>query len=218
MNKSVIILFLIISLISCNKKINNNRITEINHSFTEIEDSETVEVIFPMENLDQISKDGLKIWELITNQKFEDLARYISKENGLQISTEGIFDSVLDLNISYDAVAKIADDNDIQDLYFSAVGEYLPFTNKQIFDQFFSFPVNRITEIKTNSIVTRDYIYDEYNISSILDSFPSDSNLVDIFIEPEIIGSMDWYHIFLVINYVEQKPFLYGLAIVYNEF
>ena len=78
--------------------------------------------------------------------------------------------------------------------------------------------MNRITEVKTNDIVTREYIYDEFNVSSILDLFPSESNLVDIFIEPEEEGSMDWYHIFLVIKYINQRPFLYGLGIAYRDF
>lgn len=216
MNKKALILFLIIPLLSCNKTVKNEEINVIEK--TPVEISETYENLNIINDLDQISMDGLKIWELIINKKFEDLSKYISIENGLLISTEGLFNPSYDIKLSQDDVLRINNDDTIHELYFSAVGEKLPFTNKQIFDQFFSFPINRITEINLNYITTRDYIYDEYSVSSVLDCFPADSQLVDVFLEPEEEGSMDWYHIFLVLNYVDKNAYLSGLGIAYKDF
>lgn len=216
MNKIAIIMLLILPLLSCKKTENNKKINVIEKTHVEI--SETSEDLNIINALDQISMDGLKIWNLIIEKKYYSLSKYISNEQGLLISTEGIFNSSFDVNISSDSISRINDDDTVHYIYFSTVGEKLPFTNKQIFDQFFSFSLNRIAEVKTNDIVTREYIYDEFNVSSILDNFPSGSNLVDIFLEPEEEGSMDWYHIFLVINYENQKPYLYGLGIAYKDF
>lgn len=216
MNKNALILFLIIPLLSCNKTVKNEEMNILDKPTVEI--SEKSENFTITNDLDQISKDGLRIWELIIDKKYSTMSKYISNEYGLLISTEGIFNSSLDINISSDSISRINDDDTVHYIYFSTVGEKLPFTNKQVFDQFFSFPLNRITEVKTNDIVTREYIYDEFNVSSILDLFPSESNLVDIFIEPEEEGSMDWYHIFLVIKYINQRPFLHGLGIAYRDF
>ena len=160
MNKNALILFLIIPLLSCNKTVKNEEMNILDKPTVEI--SEKSENFTITNDLDQISKDGLRIWELIIDKKYSTLSKYISNEYGLLISTEGIFNSSLDINISSDSISRINDDDTVHYIYFSTVGEKLPFTNKQVFDQFFSFPLNRITEVKTNDIVTREYIYDEF--------------------------------------------------------
>lgn len=223
MNKLFCILLIAITVISCNKKQNsqevlnieeqvpeNNQVKNINQNINNISLNEA--------NLDNFSRDGLEIFKFIVEQDFSKLSEYIDEDFGLQISTEDIFDSNLDLTISKKEVSKIKEDKTIHDLYFSAVGDYLPYTNKQIFDQFFSFNLKNISEIKSNSIIKRDYISEEYNIQKLLSSFPLGSILVDIFFEPEIEGSMNWYHVFLVIKYNNQKLFLYGLGIDYMDF
>ena len=234
MKKLILILIITTTLFSCKKKQDYQEITntetqviEINQNLQETKNVE-VEVVekkltensFSLneDSLDKVSKEGLRIWKLIVNQDFEGLSAFIDEEAGLMISTEAIFNPTLDFTISKEEVAKINEDNTIHDLYFSAPGIFFPYTNKKIFDQFFSFKLSRVSEIKTNAIVERDYIYEDYSVPILLSPFPKDSELVDVFIEPELEGSSDWYHIFLVIRYVDEKAFLYGLGIAYMDF
>lgn len=217
MNKFLFILFVILTFFSCKNKQNYQESSkvEVNND----EKSQNADGLLLNENdLDKTSKDGLEIWKVIVNQEFSKLSEYIDEEAGLMISTEAIFYPPLDFTISKEEVAKINEDNTIHNLYFSAPGEFFPYTNKKIFDQFFSFKLSRVSEIKTNAIVERDYIYEDYSIPILLSLFPKDSELVDVFIEPELEGSSDWYHIFLVIRYVDEKAFLYGLGIAYMDF
>lgn len=234
MSKVVIILLVTMMLFSCKKNQNLQEITnaetkviETNQNIQETKNAEAqviekkeTEKSFSLneDSLDKVSKEGLGIWKLIVNQDFEELSDFIDEEAGLMISTEAIFNPTLDFTISKEEVAKINEDNTIHDLYFSAPGIFFPYTNKKVFDQFFSFQLSRVSEIKTNAIVERDYIYEDYSIPILLSPFPKDSELVDVFIEPELEGSSDWYHIFLVIRYVDEKAFLYGLGIAYMDF
>lgn len=234
MSKVVIILLVTMMLFSCKKnqylqEIANaeTKVIETNQNIQETKNAEAqviekkeTEKSFSLneDSLDKVSKEGLRIWKLIVNQDFEGLSDFIDEEAGLMISTEGIFNPNLDFTISKEEVAKINEDNTIHDLYFSAPGIFFPYTNKKVFDQFFSFKLSRVSEIKTNAIVERDYIYEDYSIPILLSPFPKDSELVDVFIEPELEGSSDWYHIFLVIRYVDEKAFLYGLGIAYMDF
>ena len=212
---------------SCNNKQNHQETSKVEVNVTEnnqntdnifLNEDNLDNIFLNEDNLDNISKDGLEIWKLIVNQDFAKLSEFIDEEAGLMISTEAIFYPPLDFTISKEEVAKINEDNTIHNLYFSAPGVFFPYTNKKIFDQFFSFKISRVSEIKTNAIVERDYIYEDYSVSILLSPFPKDSTLVDIFIEPELEGSCDWYHIFLVIRYVDEKAFLYGLGIAYMDF
>ena len=217
MGKFFPILFIMLTLISCKNKQNYQEISKTK-ALTSEKTQNTNDIFLNEDSFDKISKDGLEIWKLIVKQDFEKLSEYIDEEAGLMISTEAIFYPPLDITISKEEVAKINEDDTIHNLYFSAPGEFFPFTNKKIFDQFFSFELSRISEIKTNGIVERDYIYEDYSIPNLLSPFPKDSALVDVFIEPELEGSSDWYHIFLVIRYVDEKAFLYGLGIAYMDF
>lgn len=217
MNKFLYILFVILIFFSCKNKQNYQESSkvEVNND----EKSKNTDGLLLNENdLDKTSKDGLEIWKLIVNQEFSKLSEYIDEKAGLMISTEAIFYTPLDFIISKEEVAKIDEDDTIHDLYFSAPGIFFPYTNKKVFDQFFSFQLSRVSEIKTNAIVERDYIYEDYSIPILLAPFPKDSALVDVFIEPVLEGSSDWYHIFLVIRYIDDKAFLYGLGIAYMDF
>ena len=97
MNKNALILFLIIPLLSCNKTVKNEEMNILDKPT--VENSEKSENFTITNDLDQISKDGLRIWELIIDKKYSTLSKYISNEYGLLISTEGIFNSSLDIFI-----------------------------------------------------------------------------------------------------------------------
>lgn len=147
MSKVVIILLVTMMLFSCKKnqylqEIANaeTKVLETNQNIQETKNAEAqviekkeTEKSFSLneDSLDKVSKEGLRIWKLIVNQDFEGLSDCIDEEDGLMISTEAIFYPPLDFTISKEEVSKINEDNTIHNLYFSAPGEFFPYTNKK---------------------------------------------------------------------------------------